>query len=159
LVADGRAIGLEDDDLVTLMKAGRIPSSIALGAITGVYVPPAVEEQNPTRVIYEKIESLPENQRRAAVEKAARENPTIGRNLINRYRQDLRNKALNISEVDKLLLSQDEADGDRARFIFQKMQTLPDDLMRTAYLEDLRKKRVITPVVNAQLNLLMNPPR
>jgi hypothetical protein len=39
------------------------------------------------------------------------------------------------------------------------MQTLPDDLMRTAYLEDLRKKRVITPVVNAQLNLLMNPPR
>lgn len=159
LVADGRAIGLEDDDLVELMKAGRIPSSVALGAITGVYVPPAVEEQNPTRVIYEKIESLPENQRKAAVEKAARENPTIGRNIVNRYRQDLRNKALNISEVDKLLLSQDEADGDRARFIFQKMQTLPDDLMRTAYLEDLRKKRVITPVVNAQLNLLMNPPR
>jgi hypothetical protein len=159
LVTDSRALGMDEDQIIEIMRNGGIPSSIMLGAVSGIYVPPVDEEKNPTRAIYEGIEKLSENQRAAAVEKAARENPTISRNLINRYRQDLRNKALNISEVDKLLLSQDEADGDRARFIFQKMQTLPDDLMRTAYLEDLRKKRVITPVVNAQLNLLMNPPR
>ena len=61
--------------------------------------------------------------------------------------------------MDKLILAQDEVDGDRARFIFQKMQSLPDQLMRTAYLEDLKKKKIVTPVVNAQLNLLLNPPR
>jgi hypothetical protein len=159
LVADGKAIGLEDDALVELMRAGRIPSSVILGAVSGVYVPPATEEQNPVRTIYEQIEKMPENQRSAAVEKAARENPTFGRTLVNRYRNDLRSKALGISEVDKLILAQDEADGDRARYIFQKMQSLPDQLMRTAYLEDLKKKKIVTPVVNAQLNLLLNPPR
>lgn len=159
LIADGRAIGLEDNDLVALMRAGRIPSSVILGAVSGVYVPPATEDQNPVRTIYEQIEKLPENQRSAAVEKAARENPSFGRSLVNRYRNDLKSKALGISEVDKLILAQDEVDGDRARFIFQKMQSLPDQLMRTAYLEDLKKKKIITPVVNAQLNLLLNPPR
>lgn len=160
LVADGRALGMTDDDLVKLIKTDAgMPSSIALAAISGIYTPPATEDTNPVRAIYEKIEALPENQRAAAVEKAARENPTFGRAIANRYRADLRAKALNISAVDKLILAQDEADGDRARFIFSKLKTLPDDLVRSAYLEDLRKKRIITPAVNAQLNLLMNPPR
>ena len=160
LVADGRALGMTDDDLVKLMKTdGGVPSSIVLAAISGVYTPPATEDTNPVRTIYERIEAIPESQRTAAVERAARENPTLARAITSRYRAELRAKALNISAVDKLILAQDEADGDRARFIFQKLQTLPDDLVRTAYLEDLRKKRIITPVVNAQLNLLMNPPR
>jgi len=160
LVADGRALGMTDDDLVKLMKTdGGVPSSIVLAAISGVYTPPATEDTNPVRAIYERIEAIPESQRTAAVERAARENPTLARAITSRYRAELRAKALNISAVDKLILAQDEADGDRARFIFQKLQTLPDDLVRTAYLEDLRKKRIITPVVNAQLNLLMNPPR
>jgi hypothetical protein len=162
LVNDARALGVNDEDLITLLKKDKnqIPNSLLLGVISGIYIPPAVEDVNPTKAVYEEIQaSVPESKRTAAIEKAARENPTIAQSLVSRYRQDLRNKALKISEIDKLILSQDEADGDRARFIFQKMQTLPDDLMRTAYLEDLRKKRIITPAVNAQLNLLMNPPR
>ena len=72
--------------------------------------------------------------------------------MVNRYRQDIRNETLGIDAVDKLILAQSELDGDRASFIFRKMQSLPDATMQTLYLENLKKKGIVTIAVNSQLN-------
>ena len=156
-VTDGKSLGMTDDEIADVMKSGNLPSSMILGAISGVYTPPALDNTNPVTALYEQVERVPENQRRSTVEQLAKDNPTYAKTLISRYREDLKNKALNIGAVDKLILSQSEADGDRANFIYRKMQTLPDNLIRTVYLEDLKKKGIVTPAVSAQLNILLNP--
>lgn len=151
-VNDSKVLGIEENDIVGIMKAGNLPSSLILGAVSGIYTPPALDNVNPATALYEEVEKMPENQRLGKIEQLARDNPTYARSLVNRYRQDVRNETLGIDAVDKLILAQSELDGDRASFIFRKMKSLPDDTMRTLYLENLKKKGIVTIAVNSQLN-------
>lgn len=151
-VNDSKVLGIEENDIVGIMKAGNLPSSLILGAVSGIYTPPALDNVNPATALYEQVEKVPENQRMGKLEQLAKDNPTYARSLVNRYRQDIRNETLGIDAVDKLILAQSELDGDRASFIFRKMQSLPDATMQTLYLENLKKKGIVTIAVNSQLN-------
>ena len=95
-VTDGKSLGMTDDEIADVMKSGNLPSSMILGAISGVYTPPALDNTNPVTALYEQVERVPENQRRSTVEQLAKDNPTYAKTLISRYREHLKNKALNI---------------------------------------------------------------
>jgi len=151
VVNDARILGLSDDEIAKTLKDGRVPTTIALAAINGTYVPPEPDNENSPKMLYEKIQALPKGEQERALRQLITQKPDIGKSLVSRFRQDVRNEALNIGEVDKLLLSQSAEDGERATFINRKLATIQDDYQKKIYLNDLRKKKILTPQVEVQM--------
>ena len=153
MVTDARNLGMDDNQIAKFLKDGRVPSSIALGAINGTYIEPDVDPTNSPRLTYEQIKVLDKKEQLPAINAIARENPIMGKSLISRYREDARNEALKISDVDKLMLAQSVTDGERARFINRKLVTMPDPIAQKVYLNQLRNKKILTGPVEAQMKV------
>ena len=151
VVNDARILGLSDDEIAKTLKDGRVPTTIALAAINGTYVAPEPDNENSPKMLYEKIQALPKGEQERALRQLITQKPDIGKSLVSRFRQDARNEALNIGEVDKLLLSQSAEDGERATFINRKLATIQEDYQKKIYLNDLRKKKILTPQVEVQM--------
>jgi hypothetical protein len=151
IVNDARILGLSDDEIARTLKDGRVPTTIALAAINGTYVAPEPDNENSPKMLYEKIQALPKGEQERALRQLIAQKPEIGKSLVSRFRQDARNEALNIGEVDKLLLAQSAEDGERATFINRKLATIQEDYQKKIYLNDLRKKKILTPQVEVQM--------
>ena len=151
VVNDARILGLSDDEIAKTLKDGRVPTTIALAAINGTYVAPEPDNENSPKMLYEKIQALPKGEQERALRQLIAQKPDIGKSLVSRFRQDVKNEALNIGEVDKLLLSQSAEDGERATFINRKLATIQEDYQKKIYLNDLRKKKILTPQVEVQM--------
>jgi hypothetical protein len=151
VVSDARVLGLTDDEIARTLKDGRVPTAIALGAINGTYVEPEPDNENSPKMLYEKIQALPKGDQERALRQLISQKPDIGKSLVSRFRQDVRNEALNIGEMDKLLLAQSAEDGERAMFINRKLATIQEDYKKQIYLNDLRKKKILTPQVEVQM--------
>ena len=151
IVNDARILGLSDDEIARTLKDGRVPTTIALAAINGTYVAPEPDNENSPKMLYEKIQALPKGEQERALRQLITQKPEIGKGLVSRFRQDARNEALNIGEVDKLLLAQSAEDGERATFINRKLATIQEDYQKKIYLNDLRKKKILTPQVEVQM--------
>lgn len=151
IVNDARILGLTDDEIARTLKDGRVPTTIALAAINGTYVGPEPDNENSPKMLYEKIQALPKGEQERALRQLITQKPEIGKSLVSRFRQDVRNEALNIGEVDKLLLAQSATDGERAMFINRKLATIQEDYKKQIYLNDLRKKKILTPQVEVQM--------
>jgi hypothetical protein len=151
VVNDARILGLSDDEIAKTLKDGRVPTTIALAAINGTYVAPEPDNENSPKMLYEKIQALPKGEQERALRQLITQKPDIGKSLVSRFRQDARNEALNIGEVDKLLLSQSAEDGERATFINRKLATIQEDYQKKIYLNELRKKKILTPQVEVQM--------
>jgi len=151
IVNDARILGLTDDEIARTLKDGRVPTTIALAAINGTYVGPEPDNENSPKMLYEKIQALPKGEQERALRQLIAQKPDIGKSLVSRFRQDIKNEALDIGEVDKLLLAQSATDGERAMFINRKLATIQEDYKKQIYLNDLRKKKILTPQVEVQM--------
>jgi hypothetical protein len=152
LVEDARTLGYKEEQIASYLKEGKLPASMILGAMRGVYVPPEKEPGTSTREVYEKLaEGKTTSQQMSAVSQMASTNPQMARSIADMVKQQARFDARNVSEVDRLYLSLNATNGDRLDFIKQELAQLPEGPLRDIRVAELRKKGIITPLMSHQM--------
>lgn len=151
IVNDSRVLGLNDDEIALTLKDGRIDSQTILGALTDTYLPPPVEKDRSAELLADEIMNLPVNQRSSAIYKISRERPEIARSVSNRVKSQMRDLALGVNEIDRLIGSLDANDGTRAKYITQQLSKLGTQQERQLYINELQSKRLLTPLVYEQV--------
>jgi len=151
IVNDSRTLGLTDEEIALTLKEGRIDSQTILGAITDTYLPPPVEKDRSAELLADEVMNLPASQRGSAILKIAREQPQIAASVANRVKSQMRDLALGVDEVDRLIGALDANDGTRAKYITQQLSKLGTQQERQAYINELQSKRLLTPLVYEQV--------
>lgn len=151
IVNDSRVLGLNDDEIALTLKDGRIDSQTILGALTDTYLPPPVEKDRSAELLADEVMNLPVNQRSSAIYKISRERPEIARSVSNRVKSQMRDLALGVNEIDRLIGSLDANDGTRAKYITQQLSKLGTQQERQLYINELQSKRLLTPLVYEQV--------
>ncbi len=151
IVNDSRTLGLTDEEIALTLKEGRIDSQTILGAITDTYLLPPAEKDKSAELFTDEVMNLPASQRGSAISRIAREQPQIAASVANRVKSQMRDLALGVDEVDRLIGSLDANDGTRAKYITQQLAKLGTELERQAYINELKAKRLLTPLVYEQV--------
>jgi hypothetical protein len=151
IVNDSRTLGLTDEEIALTLKEGRIDSQTILGALTDTYLPPPVEKDRSAELLADEVMNLPASQRGSAISKIAREQPQIAASVANRVKSQMRDLALGVNEVDRLIGALDANDGTRAKYITQQLSKLGTQQERQAYINELQSKRLLTPLVYEQV--------
>jgi hypothetical protein len=151
IVNDSKTLGLTDEEIALTLKEGRIDSQTILGALTDTYMPPPVEKDRSAELLADEVMNLPAPQRGSAISKIAREQPQIAASVANRVKSQMRDLALGVNEVDRLIGALDANDGTRAKYITQQLSKLGTQQERQAYINELQNKRLLTPLVYEQV--------
>ena len=151
IVNDSRTLGLTDEEIALTLKEGRIDSQTILGALTDTYMAPPVEKDRSAELLADEVMNLPASQRVSAISKIAREQPQIAASVANRVKSQMRDLALGVNEVDRLIGALDANDGTRAKYITQQLSKLGTQQERQAYINELQNKRLLTPLVYEQV--------
>ena len=151
IVNDSRTLGLTDEEIALTLKEGRIDSQTILGALTDTYMAPPVEKDRSAELLADEVMNLPASQRVSAISKIAREQPQIAASVANRVKSQMRDLALGVNEVDRLIGALDANDGTRAKYITRQLSKLGTQQERQAYINELQNKRLLTPLVYEQV--------
>lgn len=163
MVQDARTMGYSDEELVKMLKEGGIPSRLLVGAMDGLYLPTDINETLGPAEQFEEweaagIKTLP--QLREKITAIAKTDRPRAMSLMNHLKDVVVDERRGITPAEKLMLSFPQADGSRARYISLKM----DEIARTQgqeavgqYRDELRRKRILTPVVDRQLMQIRMP--
>ena len=151
IVNDSRTLGLTNEEIALTLKEGRIDSQTILGAITDTYLLPPVEKDRSAELLADEVMNLPAFRRGSAISKIAREQPKIATSVANRVKSQMRDLALGVNEIDRLIGALDANDGTRAKYISQHLAKLGTEQEQQAYINELKGKRLLTPLVYEQV--------
>lgn len=148
---DARTLGIDDEEIAITLKDGRVDSQTILGVLTDTYLPPPVEKDTSAELLADEIMNLPVSQRSSAINKIARKEPLIADSVLNRVKSQMRDLALGVNEIDRLIGSLDANNGTRAKFITQQLLKLKTDQEKQVYIKELQGKKLLTPLVYEQV--------
>jgi len=103
------------------------------------------------QVYLDQLEQLPRNEAADIFDKIAKSNPDLAKQLLTIIKE----KRQGITVHDKDLKLKGVSSGDRAKAILKDLNKLKTKEEKAALWEDLVKKKVITPEVARQLNILL----
>jgi hypothetical protein len=166
IVNDARTLNMSDDKIIrTLQEDASVPSSILVGAMSDIYLPTQYKKEPSTSEILEQWSLEGSNTKDAILKKLqglAKTNPKLAQAVRNEYVQQAKEGFAGITPMQKLISGLDESDGTRAAFIMQEFMRIQGKSGRNAaiaYVDDLKKKRIVTPEVQQQLVQLINSQR
>ena len=166
IVNDARTLGMSEDKIIrTLQEDASVPSSILVGAMSDIYLPTQYKKEPSTSEILEQWSLEGSNTKDAVLKKLqglAKTDPKLAQAVKNEYVQQAKEGFAGITPMQKLISGLDESDGTRATFIMQEFMRIQGKSGRNAaiaYVDDLKKKRIVTPEVQQQLVQLINSQR
>lgn len=98
-----------------------------------------------------EILALPPAERAARFDEIAATDPA----LADKIREVAKERALNLTELDRKIKELNIGNGNRAQFIWNQLQSMSTDEQRAQYWDDLAKKGIITDEVAKQLRELI----
>lgn len=98
-----------------------------------------------------EILSLPQEERAARFDEIAATDPA----LADKIREVAKERALNLTELDRKIKELNIDNGNRAQFIWNQLQSMSTDEQRAQYWDDLARKGIITDEVAKQLRALI----
>ena len=151
-----RTIGMNDNDIVQIMRDGGIASKDILAAFDKE-IPdlPRVKRQTPSEYWSEVISVLPAEKQMEEIRKLARsrETASLAQSLDNLRKQDLNYKARGIDAKDRLVLALGIADGERASYLHKRAKESGD---YNTFVQNAIRRNLITKDVMQQMNILRN---
>ena len=150
MVTHARALGVSDEQTIAALRAGHLPPAVVLGVLDGRYTPMEKGPHKTIADVIDDIRSKPAQRRAAALAQLYRDDPAMGKAVIERIKSEARGT----SQRDKLLLGLGVSDGERAAYLRQRLQDLGDVAARRAFLLDLRRKGILTDLVLQQMSQL-----
>ena len=151
-VQNYKVLGMNDDQVIRLMRDNGIGADTALNIIDGQdFDLPKIKRDTITDQYAELTGN--DQSKMKQIREISKKNPTLARSLIERHIQVVKDNRLNISERDKAVRSLGATDGTRADYIYRQMQKSenPDAVLRS-YV----KKRLANNQVVVQVKALMN---
>jgi hypothetical protein len=166
IVNDARTLGMSEDKIIrTLQEDASVPSSILVGAMSDIYLPTQYKKEPSTSEILEQWSLDGANTKDEIAKRLqglAKTDPKLAQAVKNEYVQQAKEGFAGITPMQKLISGLDESDGTRATFIMQEFMRIQGKSGRNAaiaYVDDLKKKRIVTPEVQQQLVQLINSQR
>ena len=147
MIGHAKTLGVNDEQIVSGLRAARISAPDILSALDGEYRPLPRNAPATAADRLAELRARPAEQRSAELAKIYRDDPAMGRAVVSRLRAEAKGR----TEADKLLLSLGVEDGERAAYLRRKLPTLPDTPARRAWLIDLRRKEILTDRVFDQM--------
>ena len=151
VVDNSRNLGLTDEEIALTLKEGRLDSQTILGAITDIYMPPPVEKDRSAELLTDEVMDLPVSERASKISKIARKQPQVAASVLRRVKSQMRDLALGVDEIDRLIGSLDTNDGTRAKYITKQLSRLSTQQEQQRYIKSLEGKRLLTPLVYEQV--------
>lgn len=152
MIAHGRALGVNDGQIIQSLRGARVPAADILAAFDGKYRPLEREKPKTAGSFLAEILARPAQERAAAVADVFRQDPAMGRAILGRVKEAAKGR----DGRDQLMFSLGVEDGERADYLRQKLVEISDPNARQAWLLDLRKKGILTERVIKQM---ATPPR
>jgi hypothetical protein len=147
MVANARALGVNDEQTIAALRAARVGPEVILGVLDGRYPPlPKDHAKTPSDWLTD-LRAKPAQQRAAALAQLYRDDPAMGKEVVERIKATSKGA----TERDKLLLGLGVSDGERADYIRQKLQDLNDVAARRTFMLELRRKGILTDRVLEQM--------
>lgn len=106
--------------------------------------------QREAEALHARLSSMSSAAANTEAKRIKKENPRLFAELKDVVEQD----KLGLSYNDRLIRMLQVRNGQRAQFIYQELQMLPDDNARNAYIAELREKKLISTEVFQQLKHL-----
>jgi hypothetical protein len=149
-----RTLGMDDSQIVEIMKKGDIGSKDILAAFDGEIADmPKVKRVTPSDYWSENVSMLSRKEQAKAIRVLAgnRDTAQLAKQLNDIYMQDMRNESRGIQQKDRLILALGVNDGERANYVYRQMnQTQNPD----AFLREMQKKGIANETVTQQIRML-----
>lgn len=133
-----RILGLDDNDIITLMLNNKVPSSSAISAIRGEIDDLELVDRISLSEMHQNLLDEPGGSVKQKIIELARQDPFVGRKMAAYHEQWLKDQKLNISNMDKAF---------RGLSIDNQMKFLTRDMKRSnnpkAVLKDYFKRQLI----------------
>jgi len=153
---DAKTVGMDENAIAKMGREAKLAPKLILGAIDGIYSPSAYEETlSPTeQIVAWKDSGKTQAQIVALIKAEAKTNPLQAMSLAASYKRMASESIRNITDMDKLIMSLDDANGDRVKYLTQKAKIISDEQgpnLAQGYLLQLEKKGIISLPLRAQL--------
>ena len=153
---DAKTLGMDENDIAKMGREAKLSPKLILGAIDGIYSPSAYEEKlSPTeQIVAWKDSGKTQGQIVSLIKAEAKTNPLQAMSLASSLQRMATESARGITDMDKLVMSLDDANGDRTKYLIQKAQSISKEKgpnLAQGYLLELEKKGIIRLPIRAQL--------
>lgn len=147
MLEHARALGVDDEKTIAALRGAHLPPDAILGVLDGRYTPLEKDKAKTAGDFLADLQARPAAQRGAALAQIYRDDPAMAKAVIERAGSEAKLPG----QRDKLIAGLGVADGERARYVRQKLQDLGDVDARRAFMIDLRKKGLLTDRVLEQM--------
>jgi hypothetical protein len=153
---DAKTVGMDENAIAKMGREAKLAPKLILGAIDGIYSPSAYEETpSPTeQIVAWKDSGKTQAQIVSLIKAQAKTNPLQAMSLASSLQRMATESARGITDMDKLVMSLDDANGDRTKYLIQKAQSISKEKgpnLAQGYLLELEKKGIIRLPIRAQL--------
>ena len=153
---DAKTLGMDENAIAKMGREAKLSPKLILGAIDGIYSPSAYEETPSTteQIMAWKDSGKTQAQIVALIKAEAKTNPLQAMSLASSYKRMASESIRGITDMDKLIMSLDDANGDRVKYLTQKAKIISDEQgpnLAQGYLLQLEKKGIISLPLRAQL--------
>lgn len=153
---DAKTLGMDENAIAKMGREAKLAPKLILGAIDGIYSPSAYQETLSTteQIMAWKDSGKTQAQIVALIKAEAKINPLQAMSLASSYKRMASESIRGITDMDKLIMSLDDANGDRMKYLTQKAKIISDEQgpnLAQGYLLQLEKKGIISLPLRAQL--------
>jgi polyhydroxyalkanoate synthesis regulator phasin len=154
-VANLGTLGYDQAQTIQTMKDAGLGSKDILAVLDGQLTDlPKVDRQTPTDIWNERVGMLSDQERLREIGRIGSGDPQLGRALRDKHVREIQAKRRGIDGYDTLVMSLGVEDGERAAFIYRKMQ---ESTNGAELLNQMSRKGIATPQVRAQIELMQRP--
>jgi hypothetical protein len=135
------ALGLSEEQTIHNLREARVPSKLILSVLDGKYIPAKQAKGADIAALAEEVAKMPAALQQKKLNQLAGEDVGVARSVINRVKSGMRDDARGVTERDRVIMSMQPKD--RAEYIQQRMDELPDAASRKEYQQTLMRRGVI----------------
>lgn len=152
-IKDAATLKQPFDKTIANLRGAGLGSEFILGALDGKYVPGPKDKAAANQEIVDWLQNLPEEKRKVEENRLLMENRGLALFMRSQKRDEMRG----MTARDQLVKSLEIPGGTRAKWIQGQLDGLQEYDEKKSFIQDLQRKRLLTPEVVAQMKGLRAP--
>ncbi len=145
-------LGMNEDDVLKSMLKSRIDPRDILAVSDNKYRAQDRAGAPTVSEIYATLQGLAPQQQQAKIAAIYKDDPGMGRTIMELYRQDVRG----MTEKDKIIGRLGVNNGERADYLREQLAAQPTPQARQLFIQDMARRRLLSPLI---MNQMATPPK
>jgi hypothetical protein len=144
-------LGYNESQRIAILKDSGLSSRDVLSVMTGIDINLRRDRKITSSILWdEQLAGKSRDEQMASIRAIAKDDPSMGRKLMNRMRSEEKQRRSGVSDLDALILNLDP-DGERAMFL----SNMVDKRSPNAKIREWQRKGLVTPEIAQQILLLL----